>query len=60
MAGWVANTIDPHMTVPEENVAALAQRLPAPLIGRLPHAPAADPAALAAFLDVSRLAGGPR
>jgi len=42
LAGWVANRIDPHMARGDENVAALAQRLPAPLLadvgfGALPH-----------------------
>jgi dethiobiotin synthetase len=60
LAGWVANAIDPAMAAAQENVAALRERLPAPLIGQLPHLPHADPRALAAFLDVTRLAGGPR
>src|SRR5262249_2640632 len=30
-AGWVANRIDPAMAAVDENVAALADRLPAPL-----------------------------
>jgi len=54
-AGWIANHVDPAMAVPDENVAALAARLPAPLLGRLPHAPGADPRALAANLDLSPL-----
>lgn len=36
LAGWVANHIDPDMAVPDENVAALAARLDAPLLGRVP------------------------
>jgi len=31
LAGWVANRIDPAMEAADDNVAALAERLPAPL-----------------------------
>lgn len=53
--GWVANAIDPAMEAADENVAALAERLPAPLIGRLPFSPRARASELAAYLDVSGL-----
>ena len=56
-AGWIANAIDPRMPAADENVAALAGRLPAPLIGRLPFTPGADPRAAAGLLDASALAG---
>jgi dethiobiotin synthetase len=55
LAGWIANLVDPRMAVPDGNVAALAERLGAPLLGRLPHAPGADPATLAPLLDLSPL-----
>ena len=58
LAGWVANAIDPRMVAPEENVAALAARLPAPLLGRLPHSPGADARALAGLLDITALGAG--
>ncbi|MCW5592950.1 MAG: dethiobiotin synthase [Burkholderiales bacterium] len=57
LAGWIANAIDPAMAVADENVAALAQRLHAPLIGRLPWSPGANPADLAGLLDTSPLLG---
>jgi dethiobiotin synthetase len=57
LAGWIANAIDPAMAAREENVAALRDRLPAPLLGRLPHSPGADPGSLARHLDVGVLAG---
>ena len=57
LAGWIANAIDPAMAVPGENVAALRERLPAPLLGRFPHAPGADAAELAGRLDLSPLLG---
>ena len=55
LAGWIANAIDPDMPVREENVAAHAERLEAPLLGRLPHEPRPDARGLAARLDVSAL-----
>ncbi|MFZ6751551.1 dethiobiotin synthase [Undibacterium sp. Ren11W] len=37
LAGWVANTVDENMLYPDENLAALRARLPAPLLGRIPR-----------------------
>lgn len=54
-AGWIANAIDPDMPVREENVATLVGRLKAPLLGRLPFAPGANPRELAVHLDPSPL-----
>jgi dethiobiotin synthetase len=54
-AGWIANAIDPAMAAAEENVAALEERLEAPLLGRLPHGPAPDPALFARSIDVAPL-----
>lgn len=50
LAGWIANAIDPAMARSDDNVATLAARLPAPLLGLLPHRPDADPAAVAGCL----------
>jgi len=36
LAGWVANCIDPEMSRFEENLAALKQRISAPLLGVIP------------------------
>lgn len=55
LCGWIANTLDPLMAVPDENVEALRTRIAAPLLGRLPYAPNPDPRFLAAHLDVSPL-----
>ena len=55
LAGWIANTVDPLMAVPEENIEALRVRLGAPLLGRLPFSINPDPKFLAASLDVSAL-----
>lgn len=54
LAGWVANGIDPQFERRDENLAALEERIPAPLLGNLAWSAAPDPAALAADL---RLAG---
>jgi dethiobiotin synthetase len=35
LAGWVANIIDPATSRMEENLATLAERLPAPCLGRV-------------------------
>lgn len=53
LAGWIAAHTDPDMDRAEGNVAALAARLPAPLLGRLPHVPA--PNGLGRSLDPSAL-----
>ena len=55
LAGWVANAIDPHMAARDENITGLEARLGAPLLGRIPHTPTADPRHLAACLDVTTL-----
>ena len=52
LAGWVANHIDPAMARFEENIEALRQRLPAPLLGVLPHSPAGGPEGAASCLEL--------
>jgi dethiobiotin synthetase len=37
LAGWVANRIDPDMARAEQNIEALAHRLPCPLMGTVPY-----------------------
>lgn len=62
LVGWVANCVSPDMLYPAENIAALEQRLDAPLLGRIPYLtqPAAQrPAAAAAWLDLSPLGIAP-
>ena len=58
LAGWVANAIDPDLPVREEHVAAREERLGAPLLGRIPFAPHAEPRELARHLDISALLSG--
>jgi dethiobiotin synthetase len=57
-AGWIANTLDATMAVPDENVAALEERLQAPLLGRLPLQANLDLEALASLIDVGPLLAG--
>lgn len=57
LAGWVANTIDAGMQAADANVAALRDRLSAPLLGRVPTLDAAEVCANGAadHLDLERL-----
>lgn len=55
LAGWIANELHPAMNGLDENVATLQHRLAAPLLGRLPWAPASTPAELASRLDIRAL-----
>lgn len=55
LAGWVANIVDPKTSRLEENLATLAERLPAPCIGRVPHLAAPTPFAVAGHLDLGIL-----
>ncbi len=60
LAGWVVNEIDPDMRFADENIAALAQRIPAPLLGRVPFLEQATAAEAAKFIDLAGLPGWPR
>jgi dethiobiotin synthetase len=42
LAGWVANRIDPGMARADENLQALRERLPAPLLADVPFGPPSD------------------
>jgi dethiobiotin synthetase len=54
LAGWVANHIDAEMPAADENVHALEQRIYAPLLARIAHAPVPEPDRVASQLDLSR------
>ena len=56
-AGWIANAVDPDMAVPMENIAALEDRLDAPLLGRFPFGSPPDARQLAAAIDAAALLG---
>jgi len=55
LAGWVSNQIDPAMPAARENVAALAERLAAPLLATLPFAATPDFRQVAARLELTGL-----
>ncbi len=51
--GWVANRIDPHMPLVDENIQTLRRMLSVPLLGNMPHAP--DPAQASRAFDLALL-----
>jgi len=55
LAGWIANEIDPAMRSLDDNIAALGERLGAPLLGRLLWRPGATAADRGNALDVGPL-----
>ena len=55
LAGWVANIIDPRTSRLEENLASLAERLPAPCLGRVPKLKIASAEAVAEHLQIDLL-----
>lgn len=55
LAGWVANIIDPKTSRLEENLATLAERLPAPCLGRVPKLKSPTPEAVAQHLELDLL-----
>ncbi|MBM3111982.1 dethiobiotin synthase [Pseudomonas sp. P66] len=55
LAGWVANIVDPRTSRLEENLASLAERLPAPCLGRVPKLKQASAEAVAEYLQLDLL-----
>jgi dethiobiotin synthetase len=55
LAGWVANIIEPRTSRLEENLASLAERLPAPCLGRVPKLKQATADAVAEHLQLDLL-----
>jgi len=55
LAGWVANMLDENMAMPDENIAALQQRIRAPLLGVLPHRAQPDAREAASLLNLALL-----
>jgi len=55
LAGWVANIIEPRTSRLEENLASLAERLPAPCLGRVPRLKVATADAVAEHLQLDLL-----
>ena len=59
LAGWVVNEIDPDMLFADENIEALAARIPAPMLGRVPYLDNPTAAEAAKFIDLAGLPGFP-
>ncbi|MGV8897886.1 MAG: dethiobiotin synthase [Burkholderiaceae bacterium] len=59
LAGWVANELDADMHFADENIAALLQRIPAPLLGHVPRLTQPCAAAATEYLDFSSLPNWP-
>lgn len=55
LAGWIPNIVDPAMLNLPETIAALKSRLPAPMLGCIPHMAAPSAETAAACLDLSLL-----
>lgn len=55
LAGWVANRLDPDMAAYDENLAALADRLPAPLLAEIPHMAEAELQRAARYISPQKL-----
>ena len=55
LAGWVANHIDPEMVAVEDNVRALEERIDAPRLARIAHAPGPNPRSCAAAFELAHL-----
>ena len=55
LAGWVANMLDADMAMLNENVAALRQRIRAPLLGVIPYREQPDAREVATHLDMALL-----
>jgi dethiobiotin synthetase len=59
VAGWVANEVQQDMNYCDENVEALATRIPAPLLGRIPNLQQPSAAQAAEYLDCTGLPAWP-
>ncbi len=59
LAGWVANETQDAMAFADENVAALEQRISAPLLGRVPRLDEPGAQAAAAHIDFTQLPNWP-
>jgi dethiobiotin synthetase len=55
LAGWVANCVDENMVMLDENIAALQQRITAPMLGVVPYQVQPDTKVAANFLNLNLL-----
>lgn len=58
LLGWAANSVDPGMLLPQQNITALAERLPAPCLGRVPWLAHPEPQTVAAALRLDGVLAG--
>jgi dethiobiotin synthetase len=54
-AGWIANVLDADMPALQENIEALRERIPGPLLGVIPYQIQPDAHAVAALLNMELL-----
>lgn len=52
LAGWIANTIDPHMAESQATIDSIALRIEAPLLGVVPHLQQLDAGQIASHLTL--------
>ena len=52
LAGWIGNVVDAAMAEPQQNIAAIRQRIGAPLLGIVPYQSQLDPDAIAHHLTL--------
>lgn len=57
LAAWVANLIEPDMPMCEANIAALQQRIAAPMLGLVPYDTQPDAGVVARYLNLEPLLG---
>jgi len=57
IAGWVANRVDQSMREQDQNLSALEQRFPFPLLGDIPFLTGAAPERAAECIDINKLLG---
>lgn len=55
LAGWIANHVDPNLLFPSENIQALTERLPAPLLATVEFHTAPDAENVSLLLPVDKL-----
>lgn len=55
VAGWVANQVEPEMAARDGNLATLRAVMPVPCLGEVPWLPLPTAAAVADYLDLTRL-----
>ncbi len=56
LAGWVANCIEPQVALFDANIQALRERIPAPLMGVIPHFDSDSPEKITGHLEMKHLA----